>query len=79
MLSYIHGIEIKVMKAQFKVLDGQEVIWVYEMEFQQAKELNELFQESRKIWGEYMVEVDTDYMTMSSSHTYADEVRLGLV
>ena len=36
------------MKAQFKVLDGQEVIWVYEMEFQQAKELNELFQESRK-------------------------------
>ena len=30
------------MKAQFKVLDGQEVIWVYEMEFQQAKELNEI-------------------------------------
>ena len=67
------------MKAQFKVLDGQEVIWIYEMEFQQAKELNKLFQESRKIWGEYMVEVDTDYMTMSASHTYADEVRLGLV
>ena len=67
------------MKAQFKVLDGQEVIQVYEMEFNQAKELNELFQETREVWAEYMVEVDTDYMTMSSSHTYADEVRLGLV
>jgi hypothetical protein len=66
------------MKAQFKVLDGQEIIQVYEMEFQQAEELNELFQESRKVWGEYMVEVDTDYMTMSSSHTYAEEVKMSL-
>ena len=48
------------MKAIFRVLKGQEVIFKYEMEFQQAKELNELFQESRKIWGEYMVEVDTE-------------------
>ena len=64
------------MKAQFKVLDGQEVIKVYEMEFNQAKELNELFQEAREVWAEYMVEVDTDYMTMSSSHTYAEEVKM---
>jgi uncharacterized protein YbjQ (UPF0145 family) len=66
------------MKAQFKVLDGQEVIKVYEMEFNQAKELNELFQEAREVWAEYMVEVDTDYMTMSSSHTYAEEVKMSL-
>jgi hypothetical protein len=66
------------MKAQFKVLDGQEVVFSYEMEFNQVKELNELFQESRKVWGEYMVEVDTDYMTMSSSHTYAEEVKMSL-
>jgi len=66
------------MKAQFKVLDGQEVIQVYEMEFNHAEELNELFQESRKVWGEYMVEVDTDYITMSSSHTYAEEVKMSL-
>ncbi len=66
------------MKAQFKVLDGQEVIQVYEMEFNQAKELNELFQEAREVWAEYMVEVDTDYMTMSSSHTYAEEVKMSL-
>ena len=66
------------MKAQFKILDGQEVIQVYEMEFNQAKELNELFQEAREVWAEYMVEVDTDYMTMSSSHTYAEEVKMSL-
>ena len=66
------------MKAQFRVLDGQEVIQVYEMEFNHAEELNELFQESRKVWGEYMVEVDTDYMAMSSSHTYAEEVKMSL-
>ena len=66
------------MKAQFKVLDGQEVIQVYEMEFNHVKELNELFQEAREVWAEYMVEVDTDYMTMSSSHTYAEEVKMNL-
>jgi hypothetical protein len=67
------------MKAQFKVLDGQEVIHAYKIEFNQAGELNELFQEARKVWDEYMIEVDTDYMTMSASNTYANEVRLGLV
>ena len=67
------------MIAIFRVLKGQEVIFKYEMEFQNVKELNELFNESRKIWAEYMVEVDSDYMTWSYSHTYADEVRLGLV
>ena len=67
------------MKAQFRVLDGQEVIQAFEIEFQQAEDLNELFQRARKMWDEYTVEVDTESMTMSSSHTYADEVRLGLV
>ncbi len=66
------------MKAIFRVLKGQEVVFSYEMEFNQVKELNELFQESRKVWAEYMVEVDTDYMTMSSSHTYAEEVKMSL-
>ena len=66
------------MKAQFKVLDGQEVIQAFEIEFQQAEELKELFQKARKMWAEYMVEVDTDYMTMSSSHSYAEEVKMSL-
>ena len=67
------------MKAQFKVLDNQEIIQAYEIEFNHVKELNELFQDARKVWDEYMVEVEFDYVTMSSSHTYANEVRLGLV
>ena len=66
------------MKAQFKVLDSQEVIQAFEIEFQQAEELKELFQKARKMWAEYMVEVDTDYMTMSSSHSYAEEVKMSL-
>jgi hypothetical protein len=66
------------MKAIFRVLKGQEVVFSYEMEFNQVKELNELFQESRKVWAEYMVEVDTDYMSMSSSHSYAEEVKMSL-
>ena len=66
------------MKAIFRVLKGQEVVFSYEMEFNQVKELNELFQESRKVWAEYIVEVDTDYMTMSSSHSYAEEIKMSL-
>jgi len=66
------------MKAIFRVLKGQEVVFSYEMEFQQVKELNELFQESRKVWAEYIVEVDTDYMTLSASHSYAEEAKMSL-
>jgi len=66
------------MIAKFRVLDGPVVKAEYEMEFQQVKELNGLFQESRKVWAEYIVEVDTDYMTLSASHTYAEEVKAGL-
>ncbi len=64
------------MKAQFKVLDGQEVIQAFEMEFQQVKELYESFQKARKMWAEYHVVVDTEFTVMSSSHTYAEEVKL---
>ena len=66
------------MKAQFKVLDGQEVIQTYEIEFNQAEELQELFQEARKVWAEYHVVVDTEFTVMSSSHTYAEEVKMSL-
>ncbi len=66
------------MIAKFRVLDGPVVKAEYEMEFNQVKELNELFQESRKVWAEYIVEVDTDYMTMSSSHSYAEEAKMSL-
>jgi hypothetical protein len=63
------------MNAQFRVLDGQKVIKQYEMEYSSAEELNDLHHEARKVWDEYMVEVENEYMVMSFSHTYAEEVR----
>jgi len=65
------------MNAQFRVLDGQKVIKQYEMEYSSAKELNDLHHEARKVWDEYMVEVENEYMVMSFSHTYAEEVKRG--
>jgi len=67
------------MNAQFRVLDGQEVIKMYEMEYNSPKELNNLFHEARKVWDEYMVEVEFDlgnYILgiMRHSHTYRDQV-----
>ena len=65
------------MKAQFRILDGTEVINQYEMEYNSAKDLNDMFHVSRQVWGEYMVEVETEWGVMSYSHTYAEEVRRG--
>lgn len=65
------------MTAQFRVLDGTQVINQYEMEYSTTKELNDLFHEARKVWDEYMVEVDFGIGIMSYSHTYADEVKRG--
>jgi len=65
------------MKAQFKVLDGTQVINQYELEYSTSKELNDLHHDARKVWDEYMVEVENEYMVMSFSHTYAEEVRRG--
>jgi hypothetical protein len=64
--------------AQFKVLDGTVVKAEYEMEFSSPKELNDLFHEARKVWAEYIVEVDTYYMKMTYSHTYAEEMKCNL-
>lgn len=67
------------MNAQFKILDGEKVIKQYEMEYGSVKELNDLFHEARKVWDEYMVEVDYGYGVMSYSHTYAELVKRGWV
>jgi|LauGreDrversion4_2_1035121.scaffolds.fasta_scaffold265967_2 hypothetical protein len=64
--------------AQFTVLNGTTVINQYEMEFGSPKELNDLFHEARKVWAEYIVEVDTYYMKMTYSHTYAEEMKRNL-
>ena len=65
------------MTAQFRVLNGTQVVNQYEMEYSSTKELNDMFHEARKVWDEYMVEVEMDWGVMSYSHTYAEEVKRG--
>jgi hypothetical protein len=65
------------MTAQFKVLDGTQVINQMVVEYDSPKELNDIFHAVRKEWAEYMVEVENEYMTMTYSHPYAEEVRRG--
>jgi len=65
------------MTAQFKVLDGTQVINQLVVDFNSLYELNDIFRAVRKEWDEYMVEVENEYMTMTYSHPYAEEVRRG--
>lgn len=65
------------MTAQFRVLNGTQVVNQYELEYSSTKELNDMFHEARKVWDEYMVEVEMDWGVMSYSHTYAEEVKRG--
>jgi 2-succinyl-5-enolpyruvyl-6-hydroxy-3-cyclohexene-1-carboxylate synthase len=51
----------------------------YQLEYSSPQELKELYEEARQVWGEYVVEVETDGMIMSSSHTYAEECMASLV
>jgi hypothetical protein len=46
------------------------------MEYSSAKELHDLFHEARKVWAEFMVEVETELATMSYSCTYARELEM---
>ncbi len=74
--AYLYG-KSKDMIAQFKVLDGTQVVNQYEMEYSSAKELHDLFHEARKVWAEFMVEVEwTELATMSYSCTYARELEM---
>jgi hypothetical protein len=60
--------------AIFKILNGDEVIKDYTMEYSSMKELNKLFHEARKVWSEYQVEVDFGIGELSYSHTYKEQV-----
>ena len=63
------------MKATFKIKDEDKLIKQYDMEVASAKELNDEFHEARKVWDEYMVEVETEMYSFTYSCTYAEEVR----
>jgi len=66
-------------KAIVKVIDKDttpnhpKVLRQYEIEFSDANDLHNQYQEARKVWHEDFVEVHTEYMIMTSSHTYKEE------
>lgn len=46
----------------------------YVLEYSTAKELNELWQEARQVWSEFVVEVNTDGFIMVNETPYAEMV-----
>ncbi len=46
----------------------------YVLEYSTGVELNELWQEARRVWSEFVVEVDTDVFIMVNETPYAEDV-----
>ena len=46
----------------------------YVLEYSTATDLHELWQEARRVWSEFVVEVDTDGFIMVNETPYAEEV-----
>jgi hypothetical protein len=62
--------------AEFKIMtrSGEQMVDNYHLPYSSAEELNKLIQESREVWSEYYVVVETDLFTQSFSHTYSEEL-----
>ena len=50
----------------------------YTLPFESVKQLHDDYQEARQVWSEYDVVCETEAFELSSSHTFRDEVLLGL-
>lgn len=60
--------------AEFKIMSTTgEMVNNYHLTYSSPSELKKLIQESREVWSEYYVEVETDLFTQSFSHTYSEE------
>ena len=69
----------KKIIATFKVTDDAgDLIKMYSMTAMDHTDLYIMTQVAREVWDEYHVEVETDMFTQSFSHTYKQEVMLGL-
>lgn len=53
-----------------------EVVNTYQMPYDDAKDLQALYSDARRVWGEYFVEAETDLFVMSNSHTYRQELEM---
>ena len=70
---------MKKIIATFKVTDDAgDLIKMYSMTAMDHIDLYIMTQVAREVWDEYHVEVETDMFTQSFSHTYKQEVMLGL-
>ena len=70
---------MKKIIATFKVTDDVgDLIKMYSMTAMDHTDLYVMTQVAREVWDEYHVEVETDMFTQSFSHTYKQEVMLGL-
>ena len=70
---------MKKIIATFKVTDDTgDLIKMYSMTAMDHTDLYVMTQVAREVWDEYHVEVETDMFTQSFSHTYKQEVMLGL-
>ena len=70
---------MKKIIATFKVTDDEgDLIKMYTMTAMDHTDLYVMTQLCREVWDEYHVEVETDMFTQSFSHTYKQEVMLGL-
>jgi len=63
------------MQAQFRILNGTEVVSQMVVEYYSTKELNDIFHAVRKEWAEFMVEMEMNGGVMTYSHTYAEQIR----
>ena len=62
--------------AIFQIIDPQNesVVKEYNLEYADAKELKQMFDEARQVWDEYLVSVETKSFSMSYSCTYKDQL-----
>ncbi len=65
-------------QAKFTVIcpKTSEIIRSYDVQYADAKQLHNLYQEGRKVWHEYHVTAEADSFILSNSHTYQEQLKL---
>ncbi len=62
-------------KVTINVKDGHaNIIKTYDVVLKCDETIQDLYEEARRVWAEYYVELDTDNATLSNSYTYEQEV-----
>lgn len=58
--------------------NSNEAVMKYELEYDTMAELHDNFLESRQVWSEYLVTVDTEDCELSASHTWREEFLMSI-